>query len=821
MNSLLQDLRYTFRQLRRNPGFTAVAVLTLALGIGINTMVFSIVNGFLLRPLPAADPGRLVALWSQNKKEGSTDAVSYPDFLDYRDQTRVLSGLAGQAGTPLSVGGGDRPEMVWGEMVTGNYFSVLGLSPVVGSLISSEDDRPAGARAVAVLSYDGWQRRFHADPAIVGRTVLINGHSFQIIGVAPRGFKGTRLFGYWPEIWVPMGMHAVAWPGTEGLLEARNSRWMIVFGRLKPGINLAGAQQAMSALAARIEHDNPATNRDVGVHLASAKTPFDDPSAVPPEILRLSAILSLAGVGLVLLIACANLANLLLARAAGRRQEIAIRLSIGAAPGRLVRQFLTESFVIAALGGIASFAVLAWTEPLQEAMVPRLPFRVGFDVSLDHRVLGFAVLITVVTGLLFGLLPALQAGRVGLVGALKREQESLVIGRRRFELRSVLLASQVALTVVLLVCGGLFLRSFANARRTETGLRPEGRLVFSINAGLQGYEGDRAQQLFERLRLAVDALPGVVSTTYAFPLPLDTNGRGIRLALGPETAGDPSQPQGFAMSVVGRDYFSTVGTPLLRGRDFSPDDRSDTPGVIIINETMAQRFWPGQDPIGRVVHRGDSDGPALTIIGIAADGKYGQIGETPQSYVYQPLSQRVSSWLTVVVRSKGDPASLVPQVRSTVEGLDPQLALFGVMTMHEHLDNALNLATTTADFAGAFGMLALVLALVGIYGVVAYAVSQRTREIGIRLALGARASAVVRSMMGRSIRAATVGIALGFAAALALGRVLQGILLGVGGSDLLTYASVALLIISAVGLAGYLPARRAARVDPMVALRME
>jgi predicted permease len=821
MSTLLQDLRYTFRQLRRNPGFTAVAVLTLALGIGINTIVFSLVNGFLLRPLPAADPSQLVALWSQDKKEGSTDAVSYPDYVDYRDQAQVFSGLAAQSGTPLSLGAGDRPEMVWGEMVTGNYFSVLGLRPVAGNLIGADDDRPGGARAVAVLSYESWQHRFHADPTAVGRTVLLNGHSFQIVGVAPRGFKGTRLFGFWPEVWVPMGMHAVAWPGSEGLLEMRNSRWMIVFGRLKPGISLAGAQESMSALAARVEKDNPGTNRDVGIRLVSAKTPFDDPSAVPPEILRLSAILSLAGVGLVLLIACANLANLLLARAAGRRQEIAIRLSLGAAPGRLVRQFLTESLVIAALGGLASFAVMAWTQPLQDAMVPRLPFRVGFDVSVDHRVLGFVALVTVVTGLLFGLLPALQAGRVGLVGALKREPEAVVIGRRRFELRSVLLASQVALTVVLLVCGGLFLRSFGNARQTETGLTPEGRLVFSINAGLQGYEGDRAQQLFERLRLSVDALPGVVSTTYAFPLPLDTNGRGVRLALGPETAGDPNEPQGFAMSVVGRDYFTTVGTPLLRGRDFGPDDRSDTPGVIVINETMARRFWPGQDPIGRVVHRGDREGPPLTIIGIAADGKYGQIGETPQPYVFQPLSQRVSSWLTVVVRSKSDPASLIPQVRSTVEGLDPQLALFGVMTMREHLDNALNLASSTADFAAAFGLLALVLALVGIYGVVAYAVSQRTREIGIRLALGARASAVVRSMMSRSMRAAIIGILLGFAGALALGRVLQGILFGVGGSDLLTYSAVALLIVSAVGLAGYFPARRAARVDPMVALRAE
>ncbi|HSE68499.1 MAG TPA: ABC transporter permease, partial [Gemmatimonadales bacterium] len=389
MSTLLQDLRYTFRQLRRNPGFTAVAVLTLALGIGINAIVFSIVNGFLLRPLPVTDPSQLVAIWSEDKKEGSTDLLSYPDYLDYRDHAQVFTGLAGgYLGTPLSVGGGDRPELVWGEMVTGNYFSVLGLQPVVGTLISPDDDRSGGARAVAVLSYDGWRRRFHADPAIVGRTVMINGHSFQIIGVAPRGFRGTRLFGYWPEIWVPMGMHAVALPGSEGLLEVRNSRWMIVFGRLKPGITLAGAQQATSALAARIEHDNPATNRDVGAHLTSAKTPFDDPSAVPPEILRLSAILSLAGVGLVLLIACANIANLLLARAASRRQEIAIRLSLGAAPRRLVRQFLTESLVIAALGGLASFAVLVWTAPLQEAMVPRLPFRVGFDVSIDHRVLG-------------------------------------------------------------------------------------------------------------------------------------------------------------------------------------------------------------------------------------------------------------------------------------------------------------------------------------------------------------------------------------------------------------------------------------------------
>jgi predicted permease len=817
---LRQDLRYGLRQLRRSPGFTLVAVLTLALGIGANTIIFGIVNGLLLRPLPVPQPDRLVALFATNRRSGESRTLSFPEYLDYRDRSRVFAGLAAQQGLPVSVGTGERAEVVWGEIVSENYFSVLGLSPALGRTIQPQDASGLGSDPFVVLSHRLWLSRFGGDREVIGKRVILNGHVFTVVGVAPRGFKGTRKFGFWPDVWVPMMMHAQVLPGSAGLLDDRRSTWVQLFGRLKPGVRLSAASDAATAFAAGLERDFPQINRDRGARLVSARSGFDDPDAAPPQVILLSAALAMGAVGLILLLACANIANLLLARASTRSREIAVRLALGASRARLVRQFFTESLLLALAGGLVGLLLASCASRFEDLMVPRLQFPVGFDVSPDHRVLAFALGISMLTAVLFGLAPAMHATKSDLVSMFKGDG-SIRWGRKRLEARSLLVIGQVSLSLILLVGSGLFLKSLSKARAIDPALAREHRLLLSVNPGLRGYDDVRGKEFYRRLIDGVRQLPSVRSATLAFPLPLDTYGRSQTVLV--EQPLDKLATEGvpIGLSSVGLDYFTTVGTPLMRGRDFGRQDSLGADPVAIVNQTMARRFWGDLDPIGRRFRLGASEGQVVRIVGVAGNGKYGTVGERPRPYMYLPMDQDYHSGVTLVLHTEGDPAAMVPMVRAVVNRLDPNLGTFGVMTMAEHLDNALNLARTSALLAGSFGAVALLLAVIGIYGVVAYSVARRTREVGIRMALGASPMDVLRLVLRSGLGLALTGMAIGLSAAFPAARLVAGMLYDVSPSDLSIFLSMSVLLVSVVLIATWLPARRAMRVDPVISLRSE
>lgn len=823
MDTLIRDLRYAVRQLLRTPGFSVVAIVTLALGIGANTVIFGIVNGLLLRPLPVDQPDRLVAMYATDRRSGETWAISYPEYVDYRDRSGAFAALAAQQGVPISLGTGERAEVVWGEMVTENYFSVLGLSPTLGRTFQPRDASTPGSAPLVVLSHRLWLSRFGGAADVIGRQVTLNGHRFTVVAVAPPGFKGMRKFGFWPDLWAPIAMHRELMPGSDGLLEHRGSGWLESFGRLKPGASVSTTAAAAADFAARLEQSYPETNRERGVRLISARTGFNDPDAVPPQVLLLSAGVAMGAVGLILLLACANVANLLLARASARSREVAVRLALGASRGRLLGQFLSESLLLALAGGAAGTALALWSGDLQKLMIPRLQFQVGFDTSLDLRVLAFTLAISVLTALLFGLAPALNASRPDLALVLKDQGARLGRGpgRRRPEARSLIAIGQVSLSLVLLIGGGLFLKSLLKARTLAPGLEREHRLLLSLNPGLQGYDEARGRELYRKLIAGVRDLPGVASATLSFPLPLDTYGRSRTVFV--ENAADKELQDGVRVgtSVVGLNYFETVGTRLLSGRDFDLRDSAGADGAAIVNQVMARRFWGNADPIGQRFRVGAADGRLVFVAGVARDAKYGTIGEAPRPYMYLPLEQDCCSGMTLVVRSHGDPAALIPAVRDLVHRLDPNLGTFGVMTMSQHLENALNLPTTSAILAGGFAVVALLLAVVGIYGVVSYSVARRTREVGIRVALGADSRDVLRLILGNGLALAAAGVAVGLAAALATSRLIGGMLYDVSSRDLTVYIGVPILLTAVVLLATYLPARRAARVDPVISLRAE
>ena len=693
----------------------------------------------------------------------------------------------------------------------------------MGRTFQPADDRGPGSDPVVVLSHALWLDRFDGDPGVLGRVVRLNGHPFTVLGVAPAGYTGLRKLGFHPDVWVPMMMHAELMRGSEGILSDRESTWLTVAGRLRPGLDLDAATAGVVDFAARLEQLYPETNRERGARLLPGGAGFEHPDFVPIQTVVLSAALAMGAAGLILLLACTNVANLLLARASARGREIGVRLALGASRGRLVRQFLTEGLLLAIVGGVAGTAVASWSTGIQALMVPQLQFPVGFEAPLDRRVLVFGLIVSLLTSLLFGLAPAIRAARHDVVGMLKDSPPSTRPPRWGLDLRSLLVIGQVALSLVLLVGGGLFVKSLLNAREMDVGLARDNRLLLSLDPGLQGYDSTRSDQVYRDLIQRVRELPRVASATLGFPLPLDTHGRTRTLFIEGDGVMPTPETEGLevGMTVAGRDYFATVGTSLLYGREFGVGDTAGAASVAVINQTLADRLGNGADVVGRHFRMDGVDGERVRIIGVARTARYGTLGEDPRPYLYLPLSQNSRSWLTLVVRTEDDPASLIPAVRDAVHRLDPDLAPFGVMTMDRHLKNALNLATISAIFAGAFGALALLLAMVGIYGLVSYSVARRTREVGIRVALGAGRDDVLRLVLGKGLGLAAAGVGLGLAASLAAGRLIGGLLYGVSPADPAIIVSMSLLLAGVVLLATYLPARRALRVDPVMSLRSE
>lgn len=814
METILQDLKFGFRRLLKSPGFSFVAILSLALGIGANTAIFSLVNMILFRPLPIANPEEVVAV-SALAKEGSFSAHSYPNFIDFRDRNEVLAGLLAYRFAPMSISRNGNNEKVWGYLVSGNYLDVLGVRPVLGRGFLPEEDKTRLSHPVALISYSHWQTRYGGSPSVINSDLLVNGKKFKIIGVLPAGFKGTEVI-YSPEIFVPFAMQTWIEP-ENNYLDRRGSQNIFLIGRLKPGITTAQAEASLNILAAQLAKDFPNENEGLRLEL-------NPPGFILPQIrngmLGVSAAL-MAMVALVLLIACTNLANLLLARATERSKEIAIRLSIGASRPRIIRQLLTESVMLAVAGGFVGVLLAGWIIDLIIALKPPVDIPATLELHVDWRVLVFSMLVSVVTGIIFGLVPALQATKTDLVPALKDIASQS--GVRRSWLRSGLVVAQIAVSFLLLVAAGLTLRALQQLRTMNPGFNPENAAMMSFDLSLQGYNSESGNQLRKQLLNRIESLPGVqsVSITDFMPLSLGYNGESILIEGRPEERG-VNAPSAMRAD-VGMNYFETIGTPILAGHDLTEQDQDGKTRSVVVNETFARQFFPGPNPMENALGKRFRTSPERQpwqIVGIAKDGKYWSIGEDPRPFAWFPIGSQLS-FNTLLFRTSGKPESVIAAVRNEFRNLDPNLPVTDVKTLTEHMSLSLFPARAVAAMLAAFGLLALALAAIGIYGVMSYSVAQRTREVGIRMALGAQRSDVLRMMLNQGMKLAAIGMAVGLAAAYALTRLLANLLYGVSSTDAVAFVGVSLLLGLVVMIACLIPASRAAKVDPMVALRHE
>ncbi|HET6975866.1 MAG TPA: ABC transporter permease [Pyrinomonadaceae bacterium] len=817
MDTLIKDLRYGMRGLVKQPGFTAVAVLSIALGIGVNITIFSFVNAALFRPLPFSEPDRLARVWDSN-------SVSYPDYIAYRDGTAAFSGLAAYAQRPMSLTVNGQSNRVWSEFVSGNYFDVLKTNPALGRPFLDEEDR-LGANPVVVISNSLWRGSLNSDPSIIGKSLSLNQRPYTVIGVMPEKFVGATVISV-PDLWVPLATEPVANPGSR-TLTSPDEGWLMMLGRLRPSANIGAAQAEVETIAARLHqarrerNSGPESPGGRIVAVSAARGLMVPPQGRTPVLMVVGILMAV--VGLVLLVACANVANMLLARAVKRRKEIAVRLSLGAGRWRITRQMLTESLLLSIIGGGAGLLVALWGTTLLVALLPQSfsGNAITPDLTLDVRVFVYALLLSLATGVIFGLLPALQSSKPDLVTALKDETIRMGVTRRRLTLRSLLVVTQIAVSVLLLVMAGLFIRNLRNTQQAEPGFSTDAGLMASFDLGLAGYNDAQGkvfqQQLLERLRASAQ----VRSASYAETVPLGEGGSTSPLYVEGEVTPDRFDESSLVQhTTVATDYFKTMGIPLVRGRDFNDGDTASSTPVVIVNETLAQRLAPDGNAIGKRF-RMDSQGDYLEVVGVARDIKYHQLAEAPLFFGYRPMSQRYRAVLTLHVRTAGDPTSVISQVRSEVKALDPDLPLTDVKTMQEHMRLPLAPAKLFASLSSAFAVLALLLAALGLYGVMAYVVGSRTREIGIRMALGAQIGGVRKLIMGQGMRLALTGIALGLMAAFAATRVLTSLLYGVSATDPITFIGVAVLLAGVALFACYIPAQRATKVDPLDALRYE
>ena len=819
MDTMLRDLRYAVRRLRQAPGFTAIALLSLALGIGANTAAFSLVNAILLRRPPLAQPERLLEIHLTSDDFAFTP-FSYPDYEDLqRVGGQVFAGIAASqlAAVPHELGG--RVESVLAELVNGSYFPVLGLRPALGRLLGPEDHVARSGHPVAVLAYDYWTRTFAADPSIIGREIRLAGRPYTVVGVAPREYEGN-LRGLAPSLYLPILMLNQLQASTSELDE-RGNHAVFLIGRLREGATLAQAQTTVAGFTAAMQRARP---DEWSGGMSVVLTPMSDIYVSPSidGIVVPAAGLLLAVVGLVLLIACANLASFLLAQARARRREIAVRLALGARRRVLVRQLLTESTLLALLGGAAGVGLARVLLHLLTRTDLPLPIPVTLDLSLDPAVLGFALAVSIAAGVLFGLVPALQSTRPDVMETIKTEAvaaEPRSQGRGRVTPRGVLVVSQVAVSFVLLVTTGLFLRSFREREMVDPGFGRDPAVVVTLGLQQDRYTEAEGRLFVRRLEEHLAATPevsavGVASNLHLNPLStstLDVNVEGF--------TPPPGQP-GFTVDVARVDsgFFEATGIPILHGRNFGPEDRADGPPVAIVNEAMAQRFWPARDPVGQVFR---ADGREVTVVGVARTAKIRTLEEGPRPFVYRPFSQDYSPLLWLVATTRGDASRAVPGVLGQLRSLDPDLMILQARTMERHLATMLLPARLGALTFTVFSALALMLATIGVYGIVAYALRSRTREIGIRLSLGARPSAAVLLLMGSGLRLVAGGVLIGLALSAAAASLLRGFLFGVSTYDPVTFATVPVVLVAVGALAAYLPARRATRVDPVVALKAE
>ena len=826
LSDLVRDLRYAVRILAKQPGFTLVAVLTLGLGIGVNAAILSAVNGFILRPLSADRPEELMApYWGRKADAQVWDRFSYPNYLDVREQNKSFTDLCAftwaaggmSAGESHNSVEGSRAEVVWGELVSANYFDVMGVKPVLGRGFLPEEDSTPNTHPVVVLSHYSWQRRFGADPAIVGKSVYLNGTAFTVVGVAPESFLGSVYY-FRQGFWVPM-MMAQKFSRRPEWRTDRTYQTVNLYGRLKPGVTMQQAEADLNLVAENLARLHPRENGDTRVQL---RTELDGRYEGATRVMRYGGVLALFVSGLVLLLACANVANLMLARAAVRAREIGIRLAIGAGRGRIVRQLLTESLLLALVGGLLGWAFAYLGAGWAQATFPPVPYPVNLDLSPDTYLLKWMLAVSMLTGVLFGVAPALLASRTDLISVIKSGVARSSHGRRRWNLRGVLVVAQVTISLVILICAGLFIRSLGMVRQTDPGFQTENLVTMIVNLDLLAYEQQAALRFFPELQRRVEALPGVRAAALASEMPL-MDSRQSRGPVVKEGELDPPPNQGVISecSIVTPKYFEALRMPLVRGRDFTDRDDLNAPRVVIVNQAFARKFYgTEEEALGRRFRFAQGT-PLMEIVGIAEDAHYDSLYQDHQIYMFLPVYQNPRGRMTLMVgaQSADDLNGLVERARREIAQMDARLPVFGVMMARENLSLAFWGPTVAAGMASTFGVLALVLATMGLYSVMTYTVSQRTHEIGIRMALGAALRDVVRLVVGQGMKMALIGVALGLGGAFAMTRVLGSLLLGVGTTDVVTFVGVPLLLVAVALLACYIPARRAARVNPLIALR--
>lgn len=814
MGTILQDFRYGLRMLWKSPGYTAVAVITLALGIGANTTIFSWINSTLLNPVPGlSTPNEVVSL-SMGKTAQDAFPLSYPDYVAMRDAQKSFEGLTAFAVVPFSFTGNRKPERVWGMVASANYFDVLKVRPAIGrTFLPAEDQTPNGA-PVAVVSYRLWQTRFGSDPGIVGRTIEINRHPYTIVGVTPAIFQGSQT-GLRSDLWVPMMMQGQVMDRGD-LLNDHVYYWLSLLARLKPGVTAAQAQAEMTAVIKRMAKDYPEEHK--GHDAVTVYPLWEAPFSVNAFFsLILPMLMVIAGV--VLLLACANVANLMLVRSTARRREIAIRMSLGGSRWRLVRQLLVESVLLALAGGAAAMLITLWTAGSIAKFIPQMDFPIALNIRADRRVLFATLILSLVTGVIFGILPALRASGVAPAAVLNEESGRTSGGKGRARLASGLVVVQMSLSLLLLVCAGLFIRSFESAQHINPGFNPHGVLLTSYDLFQSGYNAQAGTEFDRQLLAKLSALPGVRSVALSSRIPLALGGPSISIK--PEGYIErPNESMETQYGVVTPSYLALLQIPLVSGRDFTPDDTWRTQPVAMVNQYFADRYWPNQEPLGKRFHS-DSPDEWFTVVGIVRNSKVNTLNEAPTPFIYLLFYQVYKAQMIVNVRANGDPLAYSASVASAIHELNPDLVLYDVTTLETRQQLASFVQRLAGTFVGAFGLLALLLAAVGIYGVTAYTTRQRTHEIGVRMALGAARGDILRLILGQGIRLTLIGLGVGLLAAFGLTRFLSSQLLGVTSTDAITFWGVAILLCAVTLVACYIPAQRAMRVDPMVALRID
>jgi len=815
MIGIYEDLRYGLRALAKNPGFTAVCIASLALGIAPTTTIFTLVNAILLRPLPVQDPASLAAIYTVDSRNPGFWGCSYPNYKDYRDQNQVFSSLLLYTGIGFNLTGGPEPRLVMGQLASANYFSALGVSAVVGRGFLPEEDASAGASPVAVISNRFWRREFGGDQAVLSRTVNLNGRPYRIVGVAPEGFEGLNTLTA-TDIWVPMTMYQELYPAP-ALVNQRRYLMFSVVGRLKPGVTLPQAQAAMQTITQDLEKQYPQENRGRRVLLTSVTD-----AAIPPgsrtQINRAGTVLVVVS-AVVLIIACGNLANLLLARAAARTREITIRLAMGASRWRLVRQLLTESVLLAVLGGLAGLLFAVWARDLLWSMRPPAFTHAAVRMQLDRTVLAYNFAISVLTGLVFGLVPALRATRADLAADLKERGAGQPASfRGRWNVRALLVMAQVAFSAVALVGAGLFVRSLRNADRFDPGFDSTHLGIVVFNVADHGYNEAQGRDFQQRVLERAGAIPGVLAATLANDWPLHVSLSRTMAIEGRQSAAAGSG-QIVLSEFVQPGFLRAVGVPLLRGRDFTAQDGKTSPRVAIVNETAANAYWPGENPVGKRV-RFFGENASAEVIGVARTANYQAIGEAPKPFVYLSMVQYYFPTAVLYIRTAGEPDAVLGTVRREVQALDRNL-LLQAESVHTTIRESLWAQRLSAGLLAVFGLLALLLATIGIYGVVSYLVAQRVREFGIRMALGATAADVQVMLLREGIRLVAGGVLAGMVLSLVGSRAVESMLFVVSSRDAVTFVLVPSLLTLVAILACWIPARRATRINPMVALRDE